>query len=208
MRLWRRASSRSRWGARQGRAGWAGLGWIGLDGASSSAGRLRCPALMFECAAMLRGWLLDSNGLGWAVLLSWAALLGTLCGHTLQVPSAPSGCTMAPSLEPFLPAACCLLLLQGDGELGLKPDQQDEWGLLQGGWRNRVCVPLMQAAAIPVIQSWNETVPMWEAHRDNGAGHECSHYCHPSAPQASAGSSSSMAPCLALGAPCGACRGR
>lgn len=24
---------------------------------------------------------------------------------------------------------------------------------------------------------------MWAAHRDNGAGHECTHYCRPSAMQ-------------------------
>jgi alpha-D-ribose 1-methylphosphonate 5-triphosphate synthase subunit PhnG len=42
----------------------------------------------------------------------------------------------------------------------------------------------MRKAGIPVIESYNETLPMASMHRDNGAGHECTHFCHPSAPQA------------------------
>lgn len=26
-------------------------------------------------------------------------------------------------------------------------------------------------------------MPLWEFHRDNGKGYECTHYCHPSGPQ-------------------------
>ena len=32
---------------------------------------------------------------------------------------------------------------------------------------------------------FNETVPLWQFHRDNGDGHECTHFCFPSAPQVS-----------------------
>ena len=43
---------------------------------------------------------------------------------------------------------------------------------------------LRQPCPRPLRQSWNETVAMWEAHRSNGEGHECTHYCRPSAMQA------------------------
>ena len=37
---------------------------------------------------------------------------------------------------------------------------------------------------VPVVPIYNETIPLWEFHRDNGDGHECTHFCFPSAPQA------------------------
>lgn len=40
----------------------------------------------------------------------------------------------------------------------------------------------MTAKGIPVVHTFNESVPLWKMHRDNGAGHECSHYCFPGAP--------------------------
>ena len=40
----------------------------------------------------------------------------------------------------------------------------------------------MTAKGIPVVHTFNESVPLWRMHRDNGAGHECSHYCFPGAP--------------------------
>ena len=52
-----------------------------------------------------------------------------------------------------------------------------------GGWRNIIARPVMSAAGIPVLQTWNESVLLWNYHRDNGAGWECTHYCFPSAPQ-------------------------
>ena len=52
-----------------------------------------------------------------------------------------------------------------------------------GGWRNIAARPVMAAAGIPVLQTWNESVMLWNYHRDNGAGWECTHYCFPSAPQ-------------------------
>lgn len=36
---------------------------------------------------------------------------------------------------------------------------------------------------VPVVPIFNESVPLWEYHRDNGEGHECSHFCFPSATQ-------------------------
>lgn len=52
-----------------------------------------------------------------------------------------------------------------------------------GGSRNIMSRPIMAAYDIPVLQTWNETTDLWNYHRDNGAGWECTHYCFPSAPQ-------------------------
>lgn len=52
-----------------------------------------------------------------------------------------------------------------------------------GGWRNIIARPVMSAAGIPVLQTWNESMLLWNYHRDSGAGWECTHYCFPSAPQ-------------------------
>ena len=42
---------------------------------------------------------------------------------------------------------------------------------------------VMSQSGIPVVHTWNETLPLWDYHRDNGAGLECTHFCFPSAPQ-------------------------
>ncbi len=42
---------------------------------------------------------------------------------------------------------------------------------------------VMSKAGIPVVSTWNDTLPLWEFHRDNGHGLECTHFCAPSAPQ-------------------------
>jgi elongator complex protein 2 len=41
----------------------------------------------------------------------------------------------------------------------------------------------MRKAGVPIVETWNETLPLWDYHRDNGAGLECTHFCQPSAPQ-------------------------
>ncbi|KAK9812996.1 hypothetical protein WJX72_006927 [[Myrmecia] bisecta] len=53
----------------------------------------------------------------------------------------------------------------------------------KGGWRNELSNAAMQDAGIPIIHTYNDTAPLHEYHRDNGAGHECTHHCHPSGPQ-------------------------
>lgn len=73
--------------------------------------------------------------------------------------------------------------LQGDGELVLHEGKEDVGRLLEGGWRNAAANPLIAAAGIPIVGSFNETVPMWRSHRDNGSGQDCTHYCMPSAQQ-------------------------
>ncbi|KAL0040750.1 hypothetical protein WJX79_004140 [Trebouxia sp. C0005] len=55
--------------------------------------------------------------------------------------------------------------------------------VVEGGWRNVISRAVMAAADIPVLQIWNESIALWNYHRDNGAGWECTHYCFPSAPQ-------------------------
>lgn len=41
---------------------------------------------------------------------------------------------------------------------------------------------VMAAKGIPVVHAYNESVPLWQMHRDNGAGHECTRFCFPGAP--------------------------
>ncbi|KAK9816555.1 hypothetical protein WJX72_001866 [[Myrmecia] bisecta] len=54
--------------------------------------------------------------------------------------------------------------------------------VLRGSWRNELANELIRNAGMPIIEGWNETVPLWEYHRDNVLrGYECGHYCHPSA---------------------------
>ncbi|KDD73428.1 hypothetical protein H632_c2187p0, partial [Helicosporidium sp. ATCC 50920] len=47
--------------------------------------------------------------------------------------------------------------------------------VLQGGWRNKISNPILDDWGIPVVHTWNESVPMWDAHTPN----ECSHFCAP-----------------------------
>jgi hypothetical protein len=49
----------------------------------------------------------------------------------------------------------------------------------KGNKRNLVTLPLIAELNIPVIHSYNVTAVLHDYHRDNGAGHECSHYCWP-----------------------------
>lgn len=62
--------------------------------------------------------------------------------------------------------------------------KQEKRLILKGDWRNAAGDPLIRAAGIPIVESWNESAVLWRAHRDNGQGYECTHFCHPSAPQA------------------------
>jgi hypothetical protein len=49
--------------------------------------------------------------------------------------------------------------------------------------RLQIANEVMRKAGVPVVAAWNETLPLWDYHRDNGAGLECTHFCVPSAPQ-------------------------
>jgi len=48
--------------------------------------------------------------------------------------------------------------------------------MADGGWRNQIAVPMMREAGIPVIHTWNQSLPMWQYHLDK----DCTHSCHPS----------------------------
>lgn len=60
---------------------------------------------------------------------------------------------------------------------------EDPGDILHGAWRNKLADPIMRKAGIPILSSFNETLPMADMHQNNGHDHECTHYCHPSAPQ-------------------------
>ena len=60
--------------------------------------------------------------------------------------------------------------------------------LMEGGWRNKLAAPVMDSLGIPVLATWNQSVPLWQwhhhynphwAHQGYGNG-ECTHSCHPS----------------------------
>ena len=53
-----------------------------------------------------------------------------------------------------------------------------------GGWRNADARKVLRDTyGMTFVPVYNATVPAWEMHRQNAAGQECSHYCHPSMPQ-------------------------
>ncbi len=62
------------------------------------------------------------------------------------------------------------VLLLNDGSL---------WGknahVKRGGWRNNITEPLMRAAGIHYLATWNETITLFDLHT---AG-ECTHFCSP-----------------------------
>jgi hypothetical protein len=38
--------------------------------------------------------------------------------------------------------------------------------VVEGGWRNRIASPLMAALRVPIMRTWNQTVPLWFQHHD------------------------------------------
>ncbi len=51
--------------------------------------------------------------------------------------------------------------------------------LLFGGTRNHASTQMLQAVSVPVISVYNQTVALWQYHREG----QCTHYCFPSAPE-------------------------
>lgn len=51
--------------------------------------------------------------------------------------------------------------------------------LLYGGTRNHASTQMLNAVSVPIISVYNQTVPLWQYHRDG----QCTHYCFPSAPE-------------------------
>ena len=51
--------------------------------------------------------------------------------------------------------------------------------LLHGGSKNYASSQMLNAVSVPIISVYNQTVPLWQYHRDG----QCTHYCFPSAPE-------------------------
>ncbi len=59
--------------------------------------------------------------------------------------------------------------------------------IVGGGWRNRILTPIVAALGVPVLHTWNQTVPLWQYnhHYNPNCGDrydcgDCTHTCHPS----------------------------
>ncbi|EIE18670.1 hypothetical protein COCSUDRAFT_45154 [Coccomyxa subellipsoidea C-169] len=52
--------------------------------------------------------------------------------------------------------------------------------ILEGGWRNRVTLPVMEKLGIPIVHTWNLSVPLWQYHHSFQEKDDCTHWCHPS----------------------------
>ena len=52
--------------------------------------------------------------------------------------------------------------------------------IVQGGFRNRIANPVISSLGIPIIQTWNLSVPMWEYYHHVAEKGDCTHSCHPS----------------------------
>lgn len=55
--------------------------------------------------------------------------------------------------------------------------------LLRGGYHNLAARRVFEPAGIPVLGGWNDSLILWEMHREGHLGTECSHYCNPSVAQ-------------------------
>eukprot|EP00884_Botryococcus_braunii_P012833 jgi/Botrbrau1/21550/Bobra.174_2s0051.1 len=60
--------------------------------------------------------------------------------------------------------------------------------VLEGGWRNKVATPIMESLGIPIMHTWNQSLPLWwtKNHYNPKCGlddywcGDCTHACHPS----------------------------
>jgi hypothetical protein len=83
---------------------------------------------------------------------------------------------------PFVCKPLYGLKLKSDGTLRLKAGHGPKSATslyLKGNQRNLVTLPVAEKLKIPIIHTYNMTAILHDFHRDNGAGHECSHYCWP-----------------------------
>lgn len=74
------------------------------------------------------------------------------------------------------------VLSKGCAPLPSRAKVQNDSGLVPhvtAGWLNDVSLPIMEAANISVIQDEEKTHDLWNYHLHG----ECTHFCHPSAPQ-------------------------
>ena len=75
--------------------------------------------------------------------------------------------------------------LTGDGTLEFNEKAVNVRGetpaevMAKANMRNANSLPHAALLGIPVIHSYNRTSILHKFHRNNGEGHECSHYCWP-----------------------------
>ena len=51
---------------------------------------------------------------------------------------------------------------------------------VEGGFRNRIANPIVASLGIPIVHTWNFSVPMWEYYHHVAKDGDCTHSCHPS----------------------------
>ena len=149
----------------------------------------------FQCVRIPHFSVVVSVCMGWQSG-GWLALAGGRQAQLLLAARGACACSPprppAPPPRPFAvlaapPRICSTLLCgrkQADGRIEMEKGHSDKHYILKGSWRNALADVAMRKAGIPIVESYNETLPMANMHRDNGEGHECTHFCHPSAPQA------------------------
>jgi hypothetical protein len=81
-------------------------------------------------------------------------------------------------------AACPTFLLQGhDFECQpIATYAAEDRATIHGNDFNLVAMPLIEAAGLPLLNTWNETVPLYRYHMKHG---DCTHFCSSGAYEAS-----------------------
>eukprot|EP00884_Botryococcus_braunii_P023107 jgi/Botrbrau1/9480/Bobra.0252s0098.2 len=52
--------------------------------------------------------------------------------------------------------------------------------VVAGGWRNRIALPVMEQLGIPIMHTWNTSLPIFHFHHNFQEKDDCTHFCHPS----------------------------
>ncbi|BDA49809.1 hypothetical protein COCOBI_14-4290 [Coccomyxa sp. Obi] len=52
--------------------------------------------------------------------------------------------------------------------------------IVEGGWRNKITLPVIERLGIPIVHTWNLSVPLWQYHHSFQEKDDCTHWCHPS----------------------------
>lgn len=83
-----------------------------------------------------------------------------------------------------IPFVCKPLNVTLQDDNSLMPQKQCDAAaaheIVQGGFRNSVANPVISSLGIPIIQTWNLSVPMWEYYHHVAEKGDCTHSCHPS----------------------------
>jgi hypothetical protein len=95
----------------------------------------------------------------------------------------PYGLYPGGTKPPFQCKALQGVWLQPDGALGFDSGEgTPEWSrnvFVHANARNIKALPVAESLGIPVMHTFNVTAALHDFHRDNGDGHECSHFCFP-----------------------------